>query len=147
MRINQVRTVDSPRKPDQLRCAFRKHSWVSVSDRSTSRVEASKNRKICGRCAATTAAKSRPASSSAVGIVIGLSAVPAAITEVDGTSQRKFTAREIIAPSTPSLPKRRGRRHVVWYDSLRIGHNQKTSVAGSLFKNQLPRPKPGFLQF
>src|SRR4051794_8492728 len=93
MRINQVRTVDSPRKPDQLRCAFRKHSWVSVSERSTSRVEASRNRKICGRWVATTATKSRSVRSSAVGIVMDFTAVPAAITEVDGSGQRKFTAR------------------------------------------------------
>ena len=44
IRISQVSALDSPRKCFQLRCAFRKHSCVSVSARSTSRSDASKNR-------------------------------------------------------------------------------------------------------
>ena len=42
IRISQVIALESPRKLPQFRCAFRKHSCVSVSARSTSRVDASK---------------------------------------------------------------------------------------------------------
>ena len=92
MRINHVIALDSPRKLFQFRCAFRKQSCVSVSARSISRVDASRNRKICGRCRSTTrenssvalvnpvaASRSRAAISSAAPRVIGSNAVPAAI--------------------------------------------------------------------
>ena len=99
IRINQVIALESPLKLPQFRCAFRKHSCVSVSARSTSRVDASRNRKICARCAVTTAENSRAAVSglraaisSALALAIASTAVPAAITQVDGPSGRKFTA-------------------------------------------------------
>src|ERR1035437_8649097 len=92
MRISQVRTLDSPRKLDQFRCAFRKQSWVSVSARSRSRVDDSRNRKICGRCLATTAENSSAALSSAMAMVIGSNVAQAAITLVDARTGCKFTA-------------------------------------------------------
>src|SRR6185437_13894742 len=98
MRISQVSTDDSARKPAQLRCAFKKQSWVSVSARSTSCVDASRNRKICGLCVATTSEKSASASSepaSRVAVCIVMGAIPAAITQVDGRAAGKFTARDL----------------------------------------------------
>src|ERR1035437_5838137 len=92
MRISQVMAMDSPRKLDQFRCAFRKQSWVSVSARSTSRVDESRNRKICGRCLATTAENSSAALSSAMAMVIGSNVAQAAITLVDARTGCKFTA-------------------------------------------------------
>src|ERR1700757_5288406 len=92
MRINQVSALDSPRKFDQFRCAFRKQSCVSVSARSTSRVDASRNRKICGLWLLTTLSNSCAAISCAVALIIGSNAVQAAITWVDALRRPKFTA-------------------------------------------------------
>jgi hypothetical protein len=91
MRINQVIALDSPRKLPQLRCAFRKHSCVNVSAKSTSRVEARRKRKICGRCFSTTRANSCAVAASAVVMAIASSAVPAAITQVDARTESEFT--------------------------------------------------------
>jgi len=95
MRINHVIALDSPRKCFQFRCAFRKHSCVKVSARSTSRNDASRKRKICGRWLSTMLANSCAASSSAASAVIGSIAVPAAIDLVDVPFRRKFTALPI----------------------------------------------------
>src|SRR5579862_8835731 len=92
MRINHVSALDSPRKPDQFRCALRKQSCVSVSAKSTSRVEASKKRKICARWLLTTPSNSCAAISSAETLIIGSNAVQAAITQVDAPVRHRFTA-------------------------------------------------------
>src|SRR6185437_7699570 len=91
IRISQVNALDSPRKLDQFRCAFRKQSCVSVSARSTSRVEASKKRKICARWLATTPANSCESMASAVALIIGSSVVQDAITLVDGCTRSGIT--------------------------------------------------------
>src|ERR1035441_62043 len=92
MRISHVSALDSPRKLPQFRCAFRKHSCVSVSAAPTARVDESRNRKIFGRCFVTTAENSSAAISCAVAMVIASNAVPAAITQVDARTGLKFTA-------------------------------------------------------
>jgi hypothetical protein len=58
IRINHVIALESPLKLLQFRCAFKKHSWVSVSAKSMSRVDASRNRNICSLWASTTAENS-----------------------------------------------------------------------------------------
>src|SRR5215469_2848795 len=92
IRINHVNALESPRKLDQLLCAFRKQSCVSVSARSTSRVEASRKRNICGRWLTTTLSNSCAAISSAETLIIGCNAVQAAITLVDAPIEPEFTA-------------------------------------------------------
>src|ERR1039457_3294512 len=98
IRISHVIALDSPRKLPQFRCAFRKHSCVRVSARSTSLVDASRNRKICGLCRSTTHVNSSAAISAAVAMVIGFTAVPDAITQVDTPFGCKFTVSWTIVP-------------------------------------------------
>jgi hypothetical protein len=104
IRISQVIAVESPRKFFQFRCAFRKHSCVSVSARSTSLSDASRKRKICGRWLSTMPANSRAAISSAASAVIGFTAIPAAIGLVDVPIRRKFTAPTSIFPQSAINP-------------------------------------------
>src|SRR5205814_10482613 len=84
--------IESTRKLVQFRYAFRKQSCVSVSAKSTSRVDASRKRKTCGRWLATMLSNSCAAIPSAVALIIGSNAVQAAITEVDDPGRPEFTA-------------------------------------------------------
>src|ERR1700722_16801276 len=136
IRISQVMALESPRKWLQLRCAFRKHSCVSVSARSTSLSDASRKRKICGRWLSTMDANSRAAISSASSAVMGLTAIPAAIGLVDATIRRKFTTpNSIFAPKRPVPQTRKGRERLAsllfsWMVSERRG--RAVAIVGPL---------------
>jgi hypothetical protein len=149
IRISHVIALDSPLKLAQFLCAFRKQSCVKVSARSESRVDASRNRKICGRCFVTTVENSSAADSSAVAMVTVSIIVPAAITLVDARTAGKFTRLAGICGDRRKRRKAHAapRRPRAIRQGCRLGHMRTALLAFVILATaRLPAQEPAASQ-